>query len=95
GKERGSTLIGMPDTPWIEAPHEDEWEGDLADLKKGVTDPVWKRVDWIMRIHALDAGSLRAHDILYRQAMRSTRTLRKVEREMIAVVVSGINGCHY
>jgi AhpD family alkylhydroperoxidase len=27
--------------------------------------------------------------------MKSTRTLRKVEREMIAVVVSGINECHY
>lgn len=48
-----------------------------------------------MRIHALDAGSLEAHDVLYRQAMRSTRTLRKVEREMIALVVSGINECHY
>jgi alkylhydroperoxidase family enzyme len=60
-----------------------------------VIDPKWNRVDWIMRIHGLDAGSLEAHDILYRQAMKSTRTLRKVEREMIAVVVSGINECHY
>lgn len=81
--------------PWIEAPHEDEWEGELAELKPGVLDPVHGRVDWIMRVHALDAGSLAAHDALYRQAMRSTATLRKVEREMIAVVVSGINDCHY
>lgn len=81
--------------PWIQAPHEDEWEDELAQLKERVIDPKWKRVDWIMRIHGLDAGSLEAHDILYRQAMKSTRTLRKVEREMIAVVVSGINECHY
>jgi alkylhydroperoxidase family enzyme len=81
--------------PWIEAPHEDEWEDELARLKDRVTDPKGNRVDWIMRIHGLDAGSLEAHDILYRQAMKSTRTLRKVEREMIAVVVSGINECHY
>jgi alkylhydroperoxidase family enzyme len=81
--------------PWIEAPHEDEWEDELARLKDRVIDPKWKRVDWIMRIHGLDAGSLNAHDVLYRQAMKSTRTLRKVEREMIAVVVSGINECHY
>lgn len=81
--------------PWIEAPHEDEWRGDLADLKPGVLDPKYDRVDWVMRIHALDAGSLNAHDVLYRQAMRSTKTLRKVEREMIAVVVSQINECHY
>lgn len=81
--------------PWIEAPHEEEWEGDLADLRDRVIDPGHGRVDWIMRIHALDAGSLAAHDVLYRQAMRSTRTLRKVDREMIAVVVSRINECHY
>lgn len=29
------------------------------------------------------------------QAMRSTPTLRKVERELIAVVVSQANACHY
>jgi len=81
--------------PWIEAPHEDEWEDELARLKERVIDPKWNRVDWIMRIHGLDVGSLEAHDILYRQAMKSTRTLRKVEREMIAVVVSGIKECHY
>lgn len=81
--------------PWIDAPHEDDWEGDLADLRANVTDPTYQRVDWVMRIHALDAGSLHAHDVLYRQAMRSTKTLRKVEREMLAVVVSQINECHY
>lgn len=81
--------------PWIEAPHEDTWEGELAALKDRVSDPALGRVDWVMRIHALDAGSLAAHDVLYRQAMRSTPSLRKVEREMIAVVVSRINECHY
>ena len=81
--------------PWIDAPHEDEWEGDLAALRDRVIDPAWNRVDWVMRIHALDAGSMAAHDVLYRQTMRSTKTLRKVEREMIAVVVSQINECHY
>lgn len=81
--------------PWIEAPHEDEWEDDLAELKDDVVDPAHDRVDWIMRIHALDAGSLEAHNVLYRQAMRGTKTLRKVEREMIAVVVSAANDCHY
>ena len=81
--------------PWIETFHEDDWEGDLAPLKDEVTDPVTGRVDWIMRIHSLDAGSLNAHNVLYRQAMRGTATLRKVEREMIALVVSGVNQCHY
>jgi alkylhydroperoxidase family enzyme len=48
-----------------------------------------------MRIHALDPGSLAAHNALYRQAMKGTKTLRKVDREMIALVVSGVNECHY
>lgn len=81
--------------PWIDAPHEDEWGDEFAELKREVTDPKWGRVDWIMRIHALDQGSLEAHHVLYRQAMKGTGTLRKVEREMIALVVSQVNDCHY
>lgn len=81
--------------PWIEAPHEDSWPDDMEDLRSEVTDQVHDRVDWIMRIHALDAGSLDAHNRLYRQVMKGTATLRKVEREMIALVVSAVNECHY
>jgi alkylhydroperoxidase family enzyme len=81
--------------PWIEAPHEDDWDGELAELKPEVIDPATGRVDWIMRIHALDPESLYAHLVLYRQAMKGTRSLRKVEREMIALVVSQANDCHY
>ncbi|MGB7859913.1 MAG: hypothetical protein WBM90_05400 [Acidimicrobiia bacterium] len=81
--------------PWIDAPHEDEWDEDLTDMKSQVLDPVYDRVDWIMRIHALDPGSMEAHHVLYRQAMAGTKTLRKVEREMVALVVSGVNECHY
>ena len=81
--------------PWIEAPHEDEWDDSFASLEDDVTDPKWGRVDWIMRIHALDAGSMNAHNVLYRQAMKGTSTLRKVDREMIALVVSQVNECHY
>jgi hypothetical protein len=81
--------------PWIEAPHEDDWGEDLEPIRREVIDPRWGRVDWIMRIHSLDAGSLIAHNVLYRHAMQGTATLRKVDREMIAVVVSSINECHY
>lgn len=81
--------------PWIDAPHENDWDTSLDDLRSEVTDRTFSRVDWIMRIHALDAGSMNAHHVLYRQAMKGTATLRKVEREMVALVVSKINGCHY
>jgi len=81
--------------PWIDAPHEDEWDESFDDLRPEVTDPTFQRVDWIMRIHSLDAGSMNAHYVLYRQAMKGTATLRKVEREMVALVVSKANDCHY
>lgn len=81
--------------PWIDAPHEDSWDETFDGLRDDVVDPKWGRVDWIMRIHALDQGSMAAHNVLYRQAMRGTSTLRKVEREMIALVVSKVNECHY
>jgi alkylhydroperoxidase family enzyme len=81
--------------PWIDAPHEEGWGDELAELKDEIIDPVYKRVDWILRIHALDPGSMNAHYVLYRQAMKGTKTLRKVEREMIALVVSKTNDCDY
>lgn len=81
--------------PWIDAPHEDEWDNRFDDIKPEVVDPKWDRVDWIMRIHALDPGSMSAHNDLYKQAMKGTASLRKVEREMIALVVSQLNDCHY
>jgi len=81
--------------PWIDAPQEDDWDGSFDELRAKVTDPTFQRVDWIMRIHALDAGSMKAHYVLYRQAMKGTATLRKVEREMVALVVSKTNDCHY
>ena len=81
--------------PWIDAPHEDDWDDSFDDLRPQVTDPTFQSVDWIMRIHALDAGSMKAHYVLYRQAMKGTATLRKVEREMVALVVSKTNDCHY
>jgi alkylhydroperoxidase family enzyme len=48
-----------------------------------------------MRVHALHPAGLAAHFELYRAVMRPTETLPKVERELIAFVVSRENGCHY
>ena len=80
---------------YIETTDDQEWDGDLAELRPQVVDPAYERVDHIMAVHSLDPGSMRAHLDLYRQAMRSTKTLRKVDREMVAFVVSQINECHY
>jgi alkylhydroperoxidase family enzyme len=80
---------------WIDAPREDEWDGPLADLYSSVVDKNYDRVDNIMQIHALNPDGMKAHSALYRSAMSGTKTLRKVEREMVALIVSGVNQCHY
>ena len=80
---------------WIETIREDEWAGELAGLYDRVADKAAKRVDNIMQIHSLNPRALDAHDVLYRSAMAGTATLRKVERELIAMTVSMLNDCHY
>ena len=80
---------------WIETINEDQWEGPLAELRRQVADPTTDKVDNIMAVHSLDPGSMKAHLALYKQAMRGTESLPKVDREMIALVVSKTNGCHY
>lgn len=72
-----------------------EWGGDLAALRSRVVDQGSDRVDAIMAIHSLNPVALSAHDELYRSAMRSTASLRRVDRELIAYVVSALNDCHY
>ncbi len=52
-------------------------------------------VDNILRIHGLNPAGLKAHFDLYATLMRGPSELSRVRREMIAVVVSAINGCHY
>ena len=79
----------------IKTIREDEWEGGLVDLLPEVSDPTTDRVDNIMQIHSLNPRGLAAHDGLYQSAMAGTAGLRKVERELIAIVVSGVNQCEY
>ena len=85
----------VPTMAWIDTIREDEWDGELADLYDAVADSGASRVDNIMQIHSLNPRAMAAHDALYRSAMRGTATLRKVERELIALTVSRINECHY
>ena len=80
---------------WIRTIREDLWEGDLADRYTEVADKEYGRVDNIMQIHSLNPTGLVAHNTLYRSAMAGTAGLRKVERELIALVVSSINDCDY
>jgi alkylhydroperoxidase family enzyme len=80
---------------WIETIREDEWTGRLADLYPDVVEEAHGRVDNIMQIHSLNPTGMAAHNALYRSAMAGTAGLRKVERELIALLVSNINKCDY
>ncbi len=80
---------------WIETVPDGEWTGDLEPLHGAVVDRDSGRVDNIMAVHSLNPRGLAAHNALYISAMAGTATLRKVERELIAYVVSLENHCHY
>lgn len=80
---------------WIETIGREASEGRLAELYEMVADPETGQLDNIMQIHGLHPNGLAAHYQLYMAVMAGTRSLRKVERELIALVVSQRNGCHY
>ena len=74
---------------------DDSWDGPLAELYPRVVDRVYGRVDNVFAVHSLNPRGMSAHLSLYESAMAGTATLRKVEREIIALVVSLENDCHY
>lgn len=49
----------------------------------------------VLRAYAFDADKLRAFTTMYNELMLGESGLSKLEREMIAVVVSSINRCFY
>lgn len=79
---------------WINVIHEAEAEGELQQLYAHMIEP-WGGVDNILKIHSLNPPSLRAHFELYATLMRGQAGLSRVQREMIGVVVSAANHCHY
>lgn len=80
---------------WIEVIAEHEAEGVLAELYQQYQDPVHGVVDNILKVHSLKPTTLDDHGRLYVHTMRGRSELSRAEREMIAVVVSAINECHY
>lgn len=51
--------------------------------------------DNIIQIHGVHSRTMRQHFDLYRELMYSRGPLSRIQREMIAVVVSAANECHY
>jgi len=69
-------------------PEETKKYFDLCDEKLGL-------VPNVLRAYAFDADKLNAFSAMYNDLMLAPSGLSKLEREMIAVVVSSVNRCWY
>ena len=79
---------------WIPMIKEDKAETELKDWYDKLREP-WGGVDNIMKIHSLNVNTLKGHYELYLSAMKGTKDLSHKQREMVAIVVSTVNQCHY
>ncbi|HIF82607.1 MAG TPA: peroxidase [Candidatus Marinimicrobia bacterium] len=79
---------------WIDTINEGDANGSLKDQYEKLKDSR-NGVDNILKIHSLNPESLDAHVRLYKTIMYGKSPIRRVNREMIAVLVSSINQCHY
>jgi uncharacterized peroxidase-related enzyme len=79
---------------WIKMIDDDKAAGPLKRYYKKYGDP-FSGVDNILKIHSLNPESLRHHYEMYKHLMQGESGLSRMQREMVAVVVSKINGCHY
>lgn len=80
---------------WIEVVPESQAQGLLRELYEKEWDKQHQLVDNILKVHSLHPETLRAHVDLYRTVMYGKSAITRPEREMIGVVVSAINQCHY
>lgn len=76
----------------VEDPEE---RAQLQELFDETRDEATGRTDNILAIHSLHPEGMAAHWELYRAVMAGTRSLRKLDRELIALLVSRLNACHY
>ncbi len=74
----------------------DEADAD-SDLQRAYTEVASSRgrVANILKVHSIHPAVMTAHLTLYRELMFGPSELSRPERELIALGVSSINGCHY
>ena len=51
--------------------------------------------DNIIQIHAVHSKVMKQHYELYLELMRRPGPISRIQREMIAILVSALNKCHY
>jgi uncharacterized peroxidase-related enzyme len=80
--------------PWIKTIPPAESTGELLEQYQRTRDSAGNVAN-ILQVHSLNPAALRTHFDLYRTLMFGRSELSRAQREMIAVVVSKTNGCHY
>jgi alkylhydroperoxidase family enzyme len=79
---------------WVRTLRDDEATGLLARIYEGVRKRAG-RVFNILRVQSNNARTLKPGIDLYAAAMFGDSPLSRAQREMLAVVVSRENECHY
>ncbi len=79
---------------WIRETMPADADEKLAEIYERVAEPDGS-VDHILRIHGIHPRCLQEHYDLYITTMKRHSPLSRTHREMIAVVVSALNECHY
>lgn len=89
-RETGGTVA------YVRIIDEDEAEGALARQYRAAKGRTGGRIYEIVKLHSLDAAALRASMQLYQATTTAEGApLSRMEREMVAVVVSRANDCFY
>ncbi len=81
-------------TSWIPLPEVSDATGALVDAYARVAGARGEVAN-ILKVHATRPAAMLAHLDLYRELMFTPSELSRPEREMIASVVSSVNGCRY
>ena len=79
---------------WIPMISKDKANDRLRELYEKYSGPEGD-LDHIIKIHSLNPASLQGHVDFYKTLMRGRSPLSRIQREMLAVVVSAANRCHY
>ncbi len=80
---------------WIKTIDRSEAEGRLKKIYDRICPAKDKEIAEILKSHSLNPRVLEAHVELYKNIMFGKSNLSRSDREMVAVVVSKINHCHY
>jgi uncharacterized peroxidase-related enzyme len=85
----------MPDKAWITMIDEQDADEALAAAYAECASRDIGKVGHIFKIQGLNPTSMLAHHALYQALMYGHSPLTRIQREMIASVVSAVNGCEY